>query len=167
MGKVLLGIILGVLLMPVLGYLYLTSGRFPVATADPPFPFEKRVARLSQHVRYVEAAKLQSPIGADEAAFVAGAKIYKDNCAVCHGLPNQPIGTIPKGMFPGPPQLLDKDDMVTDDPAGTTYWKVANGIRMTGMPAFKGALNDTQLWQVTQLLARADKLPPAATEILK
>jgi mono/diheme cytochrome c family protein len=155
------------LLLPVLGYLYLASGRFPVATAAPPFPFERRLAKLSQRATFNEAAKLQSPIPADETALVAGAKIYKENCAVCHGLPNQPIGAIAKGMYPAPPQLFDKEDMVTDDPPGKIYWKVANGIRTSGMPGFKGALNETQLWQVSLLLAHADKLPPTATEILK
>jgi len=49
---------------------------------------------------------------------------------------------------------------VTDDPPGVTYWKVRNGIRLTGMPSFKDALTDQQIWQVSALMARADKLPP-------
>ncbi|HZZ16790.1 MAG TPA: hypothetical protein VFE08_12585, partial [Candidatus Sulfotelmatobacter sp.] len=48
---------------------------------------------------------------------------------------------------------------VTDDPAGETYWKVTNGIRLTGMPGFKNTLSETERWQVTLLLADADKLP--------
>jgi mono/diheme cytochrome c family protein len=45
---------------------------------------------------------------------------------------------------------------------------VANGIRLTGMPSFKDVLTDTQMWQVSQLLANADKpLPPAAIEIIR
>jgi thiosulfate dehydrogenase len=56
---------------------------------------------------------------------------------------------------------------VSDDPAGETYWKVANGIRLTGMPAYKEMLTDTEMWQVSLLLANADKpLPPAAVTIL-
>ena len=52
---------------------------------------------------------------------------------------------------------------VSDDPPGETYWKVANGIRLTGMPSYKGVLTDTQMWQVSLLLANADKpLPPVA-----
>jgi mono/diheme cytochrome c family protein len=51
---------------------------------------------------------------------------------------------------------------VTDDPPGETYWKAANGIRLTGMPGYKGSLTDTQLWQVSVMLANADKLSPAA-----
>ncbi len=67
-----------------------------------------------------------------------------------------------KAMFPPPPQLFEKQDMVTDDPEGTTYWKVTHGIRLSGMPGFADILSDTQRWQVTMLLAHADKLPPEA-----
>ena len=56
---------------------------------------------------------------------------------------------------------------VSDDPPGETYWKVENGIRLTGMPAYNKVLTQTQMWQVTVLLADADKpLPPAALDIL-
>lgn len=50
-------------------------------------------------------------------------------------------------MFPKPPQLF-RGKGVTDDPASETYWKAANGIRLSGMPSFKTKLSDTQLWQV-------------------
>jgi len=48
-----------------------------------------------------------------------------------------------------PPALWEKhanSDVVgvSDDPPGETYWKVANGIRLTGMPAFKDTLTDTR-----------------------
>ena len=46
------------------------------------------------------------------------------------------------------------------------HWKAENGIRLTGMPGFKGRLNDTQLWQVSVLLANADKISPAVKTAL-
>jgi mono/diheme cytochrome c family protein len=76
-------------------------------------------------------------------------------------------------MFPSTPPLWEKHRRnaavgVSDDPPGETYWKVANGIRLTGMPAYKSILTETQMWQVSLLLAQADKpLPPAAVEILR
>ncbi|HEX4605206.1 MAG TPA: cytochrome c, partial [Candidatus Angelobacter sp.] len=36
---------------------------------------------------------------------------------------------------------------------------VENGIRLTGMPGFKDMLTPTQMWQVSQMLQHADKLP--------
>ena len=68
-------------------------------------------------------------------------------------------------MFPKPPQLFDGKG-VTDDPVGETYWKVSNGIRLTGMPAFFGSLTDEQLWQVSQLLANAKKLPAGVLDFM-
>ena len=55
---------------------------------------------------------------------------------------------------------------MTDDPAQESYWKVAGGIRMTGMPGYEKTLSTTQLWQVSLLLANADKLPPSAKNVL-
>ena len=43
---------------------------------------------------------------------------------------------IANGMFPRPPQLF-KAKGVTNDPAGKTYWKIANGIRLMEMPPFQ------------------------------
>jgi mono/diheme cytochrome c family protein len=57
--------------------------------------------------------------------------------------------------------------MVTDDPVGVTYWKVKNGIRLSGMPSFDSALTDQQRWDVSAMLARADELPPEAQATLK
>ena len=56
---------------------------------------------------------------------------------------------------------------VGDDPAGVTYWKVKNGIRLSGMPSFEKSLSDMQVWQVAALVARADKLPPQVMDALK
>jgi mono/diheme cytochrome c family protein len=69
-------------------------------------------------------------------------------------------------MFPQAPQLLSLEGMVTDDPVGVTYWKVQNGIRLSGMPSFKLALSDQQKWDVSAFLARADELPQAAKNAL-
>jgi hypothetical protein len=54
---------------------------------------------------------------------------------------------------------LFKGHGVTDDPVGETYWKISNGIRLTGMPAYTNSLSQTETWQVSLLLANADKLP--------
>jgi thiosulfate dehydrogenase len=105
-----------------------------------------------------KAADKPSPVDASEPNLKSGATVYRQDCAVCHGLPGQGLTNIAKGMFPKPPQLFHGKG-VTDDPVGETFWKVQNGIRLTGMPAFQGSLTDDQIWQVSQLLVHADKLP--------
>jgi mono/diheme cytochrome c family protein len=68
-------------------------------------------------------------------------------------------------MYPHAP-LLFKGKGVTDDPPQESYWKVKNGIRLTGMPTFAGVLDDNQMWQVALLVANADKLPDSAKKVL-
>jgi len=57
---------------------------------------------------------------------------------------------------------------VSNDPPSETMWKVTNGIRLTGMPSYKGILTDNEIWEVSMLLSNADKdLPPVAVDILR
>jgi len=97
--------------------------------------------------------------------FSAGASVYKQHCAVCHGLPGQPPVDYLTTMFPIPPQLF-RGKGVSDDPASETYWKAANGVRLSGMPSFKTKLTDTQLWQVSELLAPANEIPDSVKRVL-
>jgi mono/diheme cytochrome c family protein len=165
MGKFLVGLIVGLIVIPVCVYMYFSSGSAPVATSSAPMPFEKMLAGMALHARMGKEMPKSVPVSADEAAFVAGAQIYKDDCAVCHGLPGQAQTAIAQGMFPKPPKLMEGKG-VTDDAPGETYWKVAGGIRMTGMPGFDKTLSTTQMWQVSLLLANADKLPKVAKATL-
>ncbi len=165
MGKFLIGLILGLIAIPAGVYFYFSSGTAPVATAAAPMPFEKTFARMALHARMEKEVPKSVPIPADEAAYVAGAQVYKEHCAVCHGLAGQPQTAIARGMFPKPPKLMEGTG-VTDDPPAESYWKVAGGIRMTGMPGFDKTLATTQMWQVSLLLANADKLPKAAQDVL-
>ena len=65
------------------------------------------------------------------------------------------------------PKYPDGTVGVSDDPPGETYWKVKNGIRLSGMPAYGKALTDQQLWQVSLLLSVANKpIPAEATQAL-
>jgi thiosulfate dehydrogenase len=154
-----IGLLLGVLLVVGGVWFYFTTGRAPVATTDPPMPFEKRLANGALHARIDKDPHTDPLVPADEATYLAGADIYKQNCAVCHGLPDQEQTAIGQGMFPKPPHLF-KGTGVTDDPPWETFWKAKNGIRLSGMPGFGGRLTDTQLWQVSVLLASADQISP-------
>jgi thiosulfate dehydrogenase len=161
----LLGFVLGILLIACGVYLYFSTGRAPIATTDPPMPFEMKMAHMAIDARVAKQKIPNSPVAADEKNFLNGAETYKQNCSVCHGLPDQAKTTIAEGMYPPPPQLFHGTG-VSDDPAAETYWKVENGIRLTGMPGFKGRLTETQIWEVSVLLANSDKLPASVKAAL-
>ncbi|MBV9072288.1 MAG: cytochrome c [Acidobacteria bacterium] len=166
MRPFLFGVIIGVLIVPAVVYGYFRFGYAPVATGAPAMPFEKKFARMGLHARMDKEYPRTPAIQATPENYTAGAHVYREHCAVCHGVAGQPATSVAKGMYPRPPQLLQPDHGVTDDPAGETYWKVSNGIRMTGMPSFHQSLSDTQMWQVSLLLADADKLPAGVKSLI-
>lgn len=159
------GVIVGAVLVPLCGYFYFGSGAVPVATSAPSMPFERMLAHKALDARISREMPASVPIQADDANLIAGAQVYSHHCAVCHGRPGQPEGGFAKGMFPHPPKLTEGAG-VTDDQPGETYWKVANGIRLSGMPSFRPSLSDTEMWQVSLMCAHADKLPQAAQDVL-
>jgi thiosulfate dehydrogenase len=165
--KFVLGVFVGLLVLPALLFLYVATGHAPVATADPSMPVEAFFARLGRKSRIRAEQPKRDLATFNTADLQSGADVYRKDCAFCHGIPDQPKPDAAKGMFPHAPQLFDRDDMVTDDPVGEDFWKVKNGIRLSGMPAFKDTLSETQIWQVSALLAKADQLPPEVSTKLK
>jgi thiosulfate dehydrogenase len=169
-GKVFLGFLLGIVAVAAGLFLYLRFGPLPVAVVDAPLPFEEQIVKLPLHGR-IERETRQAPFGTSEDAFEAGAHVYRTQCANCHGTPGHDVAYA-KYMYPNAPQLWKKHGKhgvvgVSDDEVGETYWKVTNGIRLTGMPAYNHVLSDTQMWQVSLLLKNADKeLPDPVTRIL-
>jgi len=162
--KSILSFLAGLLLLPLVAFLYISFGHPPVATADKAFPFEKAITKIPLRARIHREMPSASPISATDDNLNAGAGIYEDKCESCHGTATD-ASAIGKTMFPTAPQLWVKKKSgavgVSNDPIGETYWKVKNGIRLTGMPAYGKSLSENQLWQVSLLLSMADKPLPA------
>jgi thiosulfate dehydrogenase len=162
----LIGVVMTLVGVAAGAYVYFAKGFAPVATSAPAMPFEKLLARLALHARIKKEMPRTAAIEPSEAHYLAGAQTYLEHCAVCHGLPGKPQTAIARGEFPKPPQLFAGKG-VTDDEPGETYWKTANGIRLTGMPGFEASLSQAQMWEVSLLLANADKLPDSVMALLK
>ena len=163
--KFIAGLVLGLFIVPLGIYMYLTGSNTPVATTDPEMPLESFFAHKALAARVARDMPKIVPVPTTEANYLAGAELYKQHCAVCHGMPLTPKTAIATGMYPRPP-LLFEGKGVTDDEPGETYWKIFNGIRLTGMPGFSKSLSETQMWQLALLLANADKLPTSAKAAL-
>jgi len=172
MGRIMLGIVLGILMVPIAVLGWFWFGKVPVAVADAPLYHERELVSIPLRARINRELVKNPPVQVTEDDMIAGAHVYTEKCATCHGIHGKP-SAFGVHMFPAAPQLWEKHAHnsvvgVSDDPPGETYWKVANGIRLTGMPAYKMILTTTEMWQVSLLLATADKpLPPAAIDILR
>jgi thiosulfate dehydrogenase len=166
LGWFALGAVTAIAGLVVGAYLFVKAGGVSMETSARPLPLEATVARMALRASIGNAAALKDPLPPSEENMLAGARQYRDQCAGCHGVPGQPRPAFSKGMFPRPPQLFEERGMVTDDPEGVTYWKVTHGIRLSGMPGFGSLLSDTERWQVTTLVAHADKLSAAVRATL-
>ncbi len=174
MKKYVIAVIIGILLVPVGFYLYLISGHAPVATGASPLPFERFFARLAMHAtmeRELPKADAGPPTESD---LVRGAQAYRQYCGVCHGFPNQQPTVIARGMYPHPPQFFHSKPVRSYDPSRRfrpasrkDYWKVKNGVRLTGMPGFGKSFSEKQLWEMSQFLENLRNLPPGAAAALE
>lgn len=165
MRLLIIGVGVGIVLVFAGVYCYFRFGWAPVAVTAAPMPFEKTYAQMALRVAIQKGAPRNAPFQPAEADLQTGAHLYREHCAVCHALPDGVRTAASSGESPKAPLLL-KGKGVTDDSPGETYWKIKNGIRMTGMPGFGDALSDRQIWDIAFLCAQADKLPASVQTIL-
>jgi len=151
-------------------WVYFKYGNPPVATADKPFPFEAQIVHVPLDARI--ARDIQTPpFATGEDVYETGAHVYQQQCASCHGTPGQDVA-FAKNMYPVAPQLWKKHTHgnvvgVSDDEPGETFWKIKNGIRLSGMPSFQHILSSDEMWDVSLLLKNADQqLPDPVMNIL-
>jgi thiosulfate dehydrogenase len=171
MGRLIAGFLVGLLALPLAAAVWFHLGHPPVAVADAPLPMEKFITHVPLDKRIDREMVKTPPIPVSAENLVAGARIYREQCASCHGLHGLP-SSFGAQMYPKAPALWQQhkgSDVVgvSDDEPGETAWKVTNGIRLTGMPAYNKVLSETEIWQVSLLLANADKpLPPQVVEMM-
>lgn len=158
-----LGIILTLAALLLGAYAGVRAGLMPANADAKPSSAERWAARTSLRVTVArEAPKQSNPEALTDANLAAGIKLYKQNCAVCHGGADAKPSNIAVGLYQKAPQFGKHG--VEDDPDGETYWKITHGIRLTGMPAFTKTLTDEQRWQIALLLKHMDALPPKANK---
>jgi mono/diheme cytochrome c family protein len=99
-----------------------------------------------------------------EENITAGATLYLNHCAGCHGVPSHPESQFQRSFYPPAPGFFrEAPDM---DPA-ETFYVIKRGIRWTGMPAWSATLTDEQIWQIVAFADNLQKLPPSATKVFE
>ena len=88
-----------------------------------------------------KAARRGNPYMADERARTAGRKLFRRECAECHG-------ENAAGLRKAPPLNVP---IVTNAPAGAIFWVLRNGSICEGMPSF-AHLPEPQRWQIVTYL---------------
>src|ERR1700736_4288894 len=116
MIKFLLGFVVGICLLLLAGYLFVTRGGIFMGTKGGPLPMEQSLMNKALDTSIGINSEDESPLPADETNLLAGAHVYQQNCAGCHGRLDQPASAIAKRVYPNVPQLLTPGKSVTDYP---------------------------------------------------
>lgn len=106
---------------------------------------------VRHHARHIIAPPLT------RALVLRGAVVYREQCVQCHGAPGIAPQAIGLGMQPLPGPLVH---MMRRWQPKEIYWIVSNGIKMSGMPAWRYRLSTEDMWAVTALVAQLPALSP-------
>ena len=157
--KILTAFIIGSIALPVLIVLAGLIGFLPSDSTSNPPAFESSVAMRALDASLERRAKgLRNPIaGNDEAALATGMSIYSENCAGCHGTASMPSGWGSKGFYPRAPQFWQEGSDLTSEQA---YAAIHDGIRYSGMGAWRDLIKDDAMWKVATFVSHIHRLPP-------
>jgi mono/diheme cytochrome c family protein len=118
--------------------------------ATAPGRFEMKVAQETKEL-VIGGKDLQNPVADNEAARKTGQEHFQHHCQICHGLDGQNTGVpFADKMSPPVANLAMPDIQKYSD--GQLHWIIENGIRMSGMPGWKGVLDDEEMWSIIRFI---------------
>lgn len=164
MKAFLLGILVGVVLVAIVGFVVALG--FNMEATNPPGPLERLVAHeLVDRTLERHAPKDKNPRPASPEVLAEGLAHYRENCLVCHGAPGVELSEIGKGLNPAAPNLAHRGTQHESD--GELYWTIREGIRMTGMPAFGPTHSSDEIWTLVTFVRHLPQLTEAEIKALK
>jgi thiosulfate dehydrogenase len=159
-----LGIIFTLLVLIVGGWLYSRSGRLNFEADQRPSDMERRFAlgAVDASIEH-RAPDVKDPLPVTDENILAGAHIYANNCAGCHGTPSNSESPFGASFYPPVPQFFKR---APDMPDNQNFYIVQHGVRWSGMPAWNKTLSEQQMWQVVTFLGNVERLSPAAKQVV-
>lgn len=151
--------LLGLAVLPIAAALAVLSGRAPAdAIAEPP-QWESFAGRAALYKSLAMRARgLRDPIpDSDAGELMAGLKLYRMNCAGCHGDYRRPSDWGSRGFYPRVPQFGVEPSPLTSAEA---FVVLRDGIRYSGMGAWRDLANERDRWRMAGFVTRLHRLPP-------
>ena len=124
--------------------------------ATPPGRFERALAAEVKRSITIGGRGDRNPLPSTEETVAKGLDLFSRHCIACHGLDGQNTGVpFADRMSPPVPLLVSHDVQAYAD--GQLKSIIENGIFPSGMPAWKGILDDDEMWAIVHYLRH---LPP-------
>lgn len=165
MGKLVLGFLVGLAFVPLLAFVAGSLGRLPVAATATPPAWESRLAARGVKASLARgAAPLTNPLPLTDETLRSGMRLYRNNCAGCHGDFGSPSLWGTTGFYPRVPQFAERPSELT---TAEMFLAVKHGIRYSGMGAWKVLLPDEDIWRVVSFVSHVRALPPSVDAVWK
>lgn len=127
-----------------------------------PSKLETNLANMAKDVVIpIEAENLKNPLPSNHEVVQQGEQIYLQSCALCHGSDGHGRTDLGRGMYPPAMDLTSPHVQHWTD--GQLFWIVQNGVRMTGMPAWKTSLSESDTWKLAHFIHDLPRSKPAPT----
>jgi mono/diheme cytochrome c family protein len=101
---------------------------------------------------------LENPYLGNAEQISEGELLYQASCSSCHGVAGEGDGPAAGGLEPKPKNLTETTRSLSD---AYLYWRIADGGLMepfnSVMPAWRGILNEEQIWQVILYLRTLER----------
>jgi len=109
----------------------------------------------------------QNPVPDNQDSINEGKEHFGHHCQICHGLDGQNSG-VPFAAQMSPPVADLKSSDVQAYTDGQLHWILVNGINPSGMPAWKGIVEDDEMWKMVRYIRHLpDKGSLGTPEIFK
>ena len=154
-----LGLIVAVAVLGATAVLYAIAGSRPFAADRAPGPVETAVARRLVRLSIPRSERdAANPFGGDRDAWRSAADHFSEHCAVCHGVDGRG-SAIGSHMYPPVPDLASPAIQQFSD--GALFSIIQNGVRWTGMPAFRSTDDADEIWKLVSFVRRVPSLTAA------
>jgi mono/diheme cytochrome c family protein len=169
MRKFLLGFVVGILTLPAGAFAVAWLGCLPINANASPSGLEKAFMHLAlDSAAARRAPHLTNPIAPTEENLMAGMKLFKGDCAGCHGdAKNAAKRETQNFLYPSPPVFALHSPRKPDY---QLFWIIKGGVRYSGMFKWDGEfgkdasgkdISDEKIWTAVTFLTHLDSLPPA------
>jgi mono/diheme cytochrome c family protein len=106
------------------------------------------------------AKQVKNPVPVNPESLAAGAQLYHENCAPCHGETGKGDGDTGKIIKKKPANFTD-EKLMSEETDGSLFWKMGEG--RGPMPSWKDELSDKERWQLVIYIRKLTKDAAAAT----
>ena len=131
-----------------------------------PSAFEEFAATTARKLAVPSSYReLRNPLPSSGDNIRRGMEHFADHCATCHANDGGGQTVYGKGLYPKPPDLRAVATQNKSD--GELYYTIDNGVRLSGMPAFKEIHTPEKTWRLILFIRHLPQITPEELNEMK